>query len=193
MSFNLKERQGLVQSLWNAVNQGGALLDDLPRIVRVLIESESWREREVDGKIIEHKRFLDFLTKPPRGGCGWNPEKVERLISHDPYVLTLWRNAVTPLVGTNQHTDNISTLEGNGDGHGTSRSYTLSRLERDHPELFERVCAGELSANAAAIQAGFRKKLTPFEQIVRLIPKLSVSELADVARRVARQITEDDD
>jgi hypothetical protein len=37
---------------------------------------------------------------------------------------------------------------------------TLARLNRDHPELAERVEAGELSANAAAIQAGFRKKPT---------------------------------
>ena len=37
------------------------------------------------------------------------------------------------------------------------RAYTLRRLEKDHPELFQQVCAGELSANAAAIEAGFRK------------------------------------
>lgn len=31
---------------------------------------------------------------------------------------------------------------------------TLGRLKRDHPELAKRVVAGELSANAAAIEAG---------------------------------------
>jgi len=41
---------------------------------------------------------------------------------------------------------------------GNTRSYTVSRLERDHPELFERVKSGDFSANAAAIEAGFRKK-----------------------------------
>ena len=40
---------------------------------------------------------------------------------------------------------------------GTSATYTLKRLKRDNPELAERVVNGELSANAAAIQAGFRK------------------------------------
>ena len=54
--------------------------------------------------------------------------------------------------------DNIM---GDKSEQGTSKSYTLSRLERDHPELFEAVCNGELSANAAAIQAGFRKVKTP--------------------------------
>ena len=52
-------------------------------------------------------------------------------------------------------TDNIS----NGlVDHGTSKAYTVSRLKRDRPDLFEKVVAGELSANKAAIEAGFRRK-----------------------------------
>ncbi len=42
---------------------------------------------------------------------------------------------------------------------------TIRRLMRDHPKLVERVKAGELSANAAAIEAGFRKVKTPLERI----------------------------
>ena len=41
--------------------------------------------------------------------------------------------------------------------HGNSAAHTLKRLKRDNPELAERVVNGELSANAAAIEAGFRK------------------------------------
>ena len=41
---------------------------------------------------------------------------------------------------------------------GTSSSHTLKHLKRDNPELAEKVIQGELSANAAAIEAGFRKK-----------------------------------
>ena len=36
-------------------------------------------------------------------------------------------------------------------------TYTLRRLKRDRPDLLDRVAAGELSANAAAVAAGFRK------------------------------------
>jgi hypothetical protein len=46
--------------------------------------------------------------------------------------------------------DNINLNKG-----GASSDYTLARLDRDRPELAERVRAGELSANAAAIEAGF--------------------------------------
>jgi hypothetical protein len=37
----------------------------------------------------------------------------------------------------------------------------VARLDRDNPELADAVRSGELSANAAAIKAGFRRKLRP--------------------------------
>ena len=51
--------------------------------------------------------------------------------------------------------DNITLKEGE---RGTSKTYTLRKLARDRPDLLDRVETGELSANAAAIEAGFRKK-----------------------------------
>jgi hypothetical protein len=42
---------------------------------------------------------------------------------------------------------------------GTRAVYTLARLKRDAPELAAKVERGELSANSAAIQAGFRARL----------------------------------
>jgi hypothetical protein len=66
--------------------------------------------------------------------------------------------------GANQHQprdevnhDNIMIDLKTGTEQGTSVSYTLRRLARNHPELLERFAAGELTANQAAIQAGFRK------------------------------------
>jgi uncharacterized protein (UPF0128 family) len=41
---------------------------------------------------------------------------------------------------------------------GRGKDYTLARLDRDHPDLAKQVRAGELSANQAAIEAGFRVK-----------------------------------
>jgi hypothetical protein len=40
---------------------------------------------------------------------------------------------------------------------GTSKDATLRRLRKDHPEQYQRVLNGELSANKAAIEAGFRR------------------------------------
>jgi hypothetical protein len=59
---------------------------------------------------------------------------------------------------------------------GTTREYTLARLKRDHPELAERVVNGDLSANAAAIEAGFRKKATPLEALRRSWSRATADE-----------------
>ena len=53
---------------------------------------------------------------------------------------------------------------------GTSRAYALTRLKKERPDLFDRVCAKELSANAAAIEAGWRKKATAAEVLARVEP-----------------------
>lgn len=61
---------------------------------------------------------------------------------------------------------------------GTNPDYTLARLRRDNPELAEQVEQGALSANAAAIQAGFRKPMLS-------IPK----EPEGAARAIKRHFT----
>lgn len=40
---------------------------------------------------------------------------------------------------------------------GNSKSYTLDRLHRERPDLYAEVKAGGMSANRAAIEAGFRR------------------------------------
>jgi hypothetical protein len=43
---------------------------------------------------------------------------------------------------------------------GNSRAAFLRRLRKDRPDIHARVLAGEISANAGMIEAGFRKKHT---------------------------------
>lgn len=54
---------------------------------------------------------------------------------------------------------------------GNDTDYTLRRLARDAPEMLDRIEAGELSVNAAAIQAGIRKKPTPEEICIKAFGK----------------------
>jgi hypothetical protein len=57
-------------------------------------------------------------------------------------------------------------------------AHTLTRLKRERRDLFARVVKKELSAYAAAIEAGFRKKLSKLEQMLRWLPKLTLGECA---------------
>jgi hypothetical protein len=53
-----------------------------------------------------------------------------------------------------------------------ARAYILARLDPDgYIELAAKVRAGTMSANAAAIEAGFRKQSTPL--VKKLLPKLT--------------------
>ena len=82
------------------------------------------------------------------------------LCSDDDEAARLIRQATTGKVGDNQHTmpepvDNINKQERSS---GTAKDYPLDRLHREAPALYEAVVDGEMSANAAAIEAGFRAK-----------------------------------
>ena len=56
---------------------------------------------------------------------------------------------------------------------GTTTENILRRLARDHTQLFEAAKRGELSVNAAAIQAGIRKKPTQEDICLRSFKKCS--------------------
>jgi hypothetical protein len=68
-------------------------------------------------------------------------------------------------------------------------TYLAVRLKRDHPEIAAAVERGEYrSMRQAAIVAGITKSLTPYQQILRLLPKLSPEErdqLAEMLREGA--------
>lgn len=148
----------LVEALWSAVNTSAGSLGNVAPLVKRVLETNAWKERmvpELGKDPIRFERFIDFIKEPPLKGCGWNKDEVEALIKDDVKTLAMWRDAITPPHGGkhDSKSDNITL-----DGRGTSRSYTVARLKRDKPELFKRVVAKEMSANAAAIKAGFRKK-----------------------------------
>lgn len=60
-------------------------------------------------------------------------------------------------------------------------NYALRRLRRDNPDLAQRVLQGELSAHAAAVQAGFR----PRTITVPLDPE-------KMARTIRRRLSDDE-
>lgn len=78
---------------------------------------------------------------------------------------------------TESRVDNINSTKG-----GTDTNYTLRRLARDAPEYLDRIEAGELSVNAAAIAAGIRKKPTPEDTCLKAFAK--VTDRLDTLKRI---------
>lgn len=67
-----------------------------------------------------------------------------------------------------------TTVSGNDRGE----SYTIRRLKRDNPELARAVISGDMTANAAAIAAGFRKKTVSVKvepEALRLLREVTVN------------------
>jgi hypothetical protein len=70
---------------------------------------------------------------------------------------------------------------------GSTTAYTLWRLKREHPDFYDMVIAGKLSAHAAAIQSGMRKARVgvPSIEVRRWWRKLSDTEREEFKREIA--------
>lgn len=142
-----------------------------------LMENGRWVRREVelvdwsDGKYADQYiwnslgDFLEFMNA--KLGCllefaAWFQQNLGKPIAE--FERNLERFAAASAVaahGTNQHRevggDNVTSTPDPKPERGNAALYTVRRLKRDRPDLAERVIAGELSPNAAAIEAGIRR------------------------------------
>lgn len=153
-------------------------LNGVVALIVTVIREGAWKRRQIrTGEIIECSSFLELLTAEPLRGYGENPARVEALLKDDADALRMFREATTAAVGTNQHTGNV---EPNNNiitpKQGTSRAYTLERLHRQAPELYQQVVEKKLTANQAAIRAGFRKVKTVGDQLCHLWLKATDEE-----------------
>ena len=138
---------------------------------------ELWRERvlQPDGKLVVLDSVEDYFLKPPRDGLGL-PDmygliqmlesigdkgfEALKLLPKRNYAAT--RAAAKGAIGpanSGKVSDNITHS-----GRGTSAEYTIRRLLKENrQDLVSLIEAGDISVNAAAIQAGFRKKTITVE------------------------------
>lgn len=165
MAENLKERDLKVGALRSSIKGHGLDLENARELLAWVIEHDAWRERVdmLNDKPIKFRTFTEFLSTKPPSGLG--------AVEDD-----LWRIAR----GTAVEARLRAVLTGTGLRQGTSRAYVLDRLTREHPELAERVNAGEMSANAAAIEAGFRK---PTRSVPVDSPEAAITSLLKIFDR----------
>ena len=163
-------------------------LASFPGLLKRVIQEKVWERRIHNGHLIELPNLRALITEKPIRGWGQNPDKIQAVIQDDAEALALFREAMVEVHGGDRKSANIKTDIVSLDTveHGNSKSYTVSRLKRDRPDLFERVVAGELSANKAAIEAGFRRKPTTIEQIKTLWSKATPDEQAEFIQYLER-------
>ena len=160
-------------------------LASFPGLLKRVIQEKVWERRIHNGHLIELPNLRALITEKPIRGWGQNPDKIQAVIQDDAEALALFREAMKGESGrpsTEEYHNNVMELKS---VQGNSKSYTVSRLKRDRPDLFEKVVAGELSANKAAIEAGFRRRArTMSENLDYLWAKATPDEQAGFLARI---------
>lgn len=164
-----------INELQQAIGRGGfRLFDAAPDLLREILKDRLWEQRKNrEGK--EFESFEAFATHSLWQGLETNIADLLLFCRDKPEVRAMILNEVGKLQhhGTNQYGGLRNT-----NSSTDNATYALKRLKRDRPDLAAKVIAGDLSANAAAIQAGFRKKPTDFELALRYFRKLSDADRA---------------
>jgi hypothetical protein len=176
--MNEIEKMQLCDSAFSALSHGEISLKQFPGLLRRVIEEKAWENRKVQLRgIVTLKSLRELITLPPMEGWDEDPKKIEALLQDDPVVLPMFREAMKGKAGRPKKEDEKSRsnpTELKTEDRG--KAYTLSRLQRERPDLFEAVCKNELSANAAAIKAGFRRVKTPLDNLRSAWGKASEEE-----------------
>ena len=139
---------------------GTQAFDIVPLILKRVIEGRLWFGRkDEDGQ--PFSSFEAFVTYVLPQGLESSIDDLRAYCRKRPEVDRLIRAEVDPEPAHGRHgrgrpapnrVDNVNSKGGN------KSTYALKRLKRDRPDLFRKVVDGKLSANAAAIEAGFRRK-----------------------------------
>lgn len=148
-----------VQHLQQRWAEGALDLQAVERLLVEVIDSGAWKSFHTPNGIpVQPANFREFITANPFHGLGATEDKIAALLGDNNAAVVKMRNLLKARPGRpatpKESTDNVSRLT----GQGNRRDYTLDRLQRDAPELFDAVQRKELSPNAAAIRAGFRPK-----------------------------------
>lgn len=175
----------LVDALGSSLRRGGNALEAVPGLLKRLLAEESWREFVTQrGELVQHDRFVDFVTTPPLRGIGASVDLIRRIIADDTEAVDLLDQALQNPVGTNVALNNIQGQA----PVGTSKDAALRKLRKDAPELHADVIAGRLTAHAAMVQAGYRPptftvRADCTESVAATLRRrLTAEQLAELAR-----------
>jgi hypothetical protein len=161
----------LTQHLGNALTSGEHGLRNVPDYLEQVIESRAWEARTVVETGEEFAGFpclQAYIEAGQPKGLGADPQVIARLIKGHPKVQRKYRKAMKRKTGPDNLRHNVTKTP--GQPRGNSESYALQWLAENRPDLYEQVEAGKMSANAAMIAAGQRRRTlsVPIDDMERL-------------------------
>jgi hypothetical protein len=152
----------VVQSLGSALLSGQSQLSNVPGLLKRLLREGMWREFVTPMRqTVTYDRFEDFVVTPPTKGLGASVDLIRRIVKDDAEALDMLDVALQRPHGGDTRSDSAQTNVDNinvGRPAGTSKEHALRKLRTSAPELHADVLQGRLSAHAAMVQAGYRKR-----------------------------------
>lgn len=197
MTDPLRRNGNLVESLGSSLRSGGHALGTAPALLRQILEAESWRDFVTQrGERVQHEQFADFVTTPPLHGLGASVRLVGKIVESiaDEAERLALADLLDRALQRPPSIHALDNIQGTEAPTGTSQAAALRRLRKDAPELHADVLAGRLSAHAAMVQAGFRRKTVvvpvdrPESAAKALRKNLSPEDVAALVRLLAAPV-----
>lgn len=160
----MKVAGGVVESLGSALRSGEHGLTTAPKLLLRILRDGSWREFVTQrGEQVRYEQFDQFVATPPLKGLGATPHLVDKIVEaiEDKAERTEAQDLLDQARqrGTGRPSESVSNIHSSAERPaGTSRDRALRKLRADSPSLHAEVLAGRISAHAAMVQAGFRRK-----------------------------------
>ena len=157
----LREAGVLVAHLQRALLDGSKDLAQVPVMLKRIIADGMWQERTDPRSGRKYGPFESFpkfvITPADEGGLGSSVDQLRGLCIDDVEARDALDQACQRKAGGD--TSTFDNIQGAPAPTGTSESQALRRLRKDRTDLHDRVLAGELTAHAAMVEAGFRPRV----------------------------------
>lgn len=192
MSMDARANAIKVRHAFNALHNGTAGLSAFPVFIIEVINDGAWKvvaKPDPSAKPDEFESFEAWVVADPPTGLGAESIKKLKDIVKATDAEGPVRKALLGKPGPKASSSHNIT----GTLSGTSRSYTLDRLQREAPQLFDAVQRKELSPNAAAIKAGFRTRpvYIPVDRPDAIVAKLRRELDPEVLAMVIKLLSEE--
>lgn len=167
-----------IMSLAKVIRSGDFAVQGGPHWLKKAIIDKAWQDWvDAGGRHTwKESQFKQFIETQPPNGLGAHVETLFKIIAKDTEEWVLLHEAIRGEAGgannpepkqdsqtgmftectvnhDNVMVDGVSTQSSN---EGNSVSYAVRRLGKNRPDLLDRVKSGELTCNAAMVEAGFR-------------------------------------
>jgi hypothetical protein len=194
-------RQDIVNSLHEALNDAIHGLRSIPVFVRLAFEAKVWQQERIfaGGTQQPPVSFHAFVHEPYPRGLGSDYATVRHFLGSDPVALQLWDEASQRGSGRSAKAETVNNVNGSPERpQGNTAQAAVRRLRKaaesgdtKAADLLEMVQTGAVKPNAAAIDMGWRKKTITvvdepgafFDAVRKRLPH------AEIARRAIAAMT----